>query len=195
MSKYGKIVNIRGNSFVHLRVVTKNIIWRILVVSLSFSSLFLAYSITFLFGGFLMSKELLTSGDFFRVIESIIISAQVIGNAAILSADFAKAKLGAHSFFQLIDRKTSQNFESVEASASSGQKQYVKGNISVKGVHFHYPNRPGVSILNGISLEANAGQTVALVGESGCGKSTIACQLLEQFYQPTSGKIVSVYLR
>lgn len=46
-------------------------------------------------------------------------------------------------------------------------------------------------MLQGLNIEVEKGQTLALVGSSGCGKSTVV-QLLERFYDPLSGEIVSV---
>ncbi|MGR3572403.1 ABC transporter transmembrane domain-containing protein [Brevirhabdus sp.] len=62
------------------------------------------------------------------------------------------------------------------------------GAIAFENVTFHYPARPDVAALNGITLDIPAGQTVALVGPSGAGKSTIL-QLLLRFYDPASGSI------
>ena len=64
----------------------------------------------------------------------------------------------------------------------------VKGAIAFEGVHFSYPARPGVSALNGVDLMVNPGETVALVGPSGAGKTTIL-QLLQRFYDPQQGRI------
>ena len=55
-------------------------------------------------------------------------------------------------------------------------------------VEFKYPARPDVPILQGLSLTIRKGETVALVGTSGCGKST-CIQLVQRFYDPESGKI------
>ena len=57
-------------------------------------------------------------------------------------------------------------------------------------VVFNYPTRPDVPVLQGLSLEVKKGQTLALVGSSGCGKSTVV-QLLERFYDPLAGSVVS----
>jgi ATP-binding cassette, subfamily B, bacterial len=64
----------------------------------------------------------------------------------------------------------------------------VKGNIQFENIHFSYPTRSDVPVLKGVSLNIKSGQKVALVGQSGAGKSTIM-QLLLQFHQPISGKI------
>ncbi len=55
-------------------------------------------------------------------------------------------------------------------------------------MHFEYPSRPDV-VLNGLNLKINPGERVALVGESGCGKSTII-QLIQRFYDITKGEIL-----
>ncbi|WP_172292736.1 ABC transporter transmembrane domain-containing protein [Pseudoruegeria sp. HB172150] len=62
------------------------------------------------------------------------------------------------------------------------------GAITFENVVFHYPARPDVAALNGISVDIAPGETVALVGPSGAGKSTII-QLLLRFYDPQSGVI------
>ncbi|OJY33324.1 ATP-binding cassette subfamily B protein [Gemmobacter caeni] len=64
----------------------------------------------------------------------------------------------------------------------------VRGEIAFEGVRFHYPTRPESSALNGVDLHVRAGETVALVGPSGAGKTTIL-QLLQRFYDPQEGRI------
>ena len=58
-----------------------------------------------------------------------------------------------------------------------------------ENVHFTYPARPDVKVLNGVSLSIQRGQKVAVVGESGSGKSTVMA-LLERFYDPDSGAVL-----
>ena len=60
--------------------------------------------------------------------------------------------------------------------------------IKFKNVCFTYPARPDVQVLNNLSLEVKVGQTVALVGSSGCGKSTVI-QLLQRFYNFSGGLV------
>ena len=69
---------------------------------------------------------------------------------------------------------------------------HCKGEISLNSVFFHYPTRPDVPILKGCSVSVKPGQTLALVGQSGCGKST-SVQLIERFYDPKKGSIVSSF--
>jgi ATP-binding cassette subfamily B (MDR/TAP) protein 1 len=65
----------------------------------------------------------------------------------------------------------------------------LSGRIELQDVRFSYPGRPDHRVLRGISLSAEPGQFVALVGASGSGKSTVM-QLLERFYDPTSGGVL-----
>ncbi|CAK7337179.1 unnamed protein product [Dovyalis caffra] len=62
------------------------------------------------------------------------------------------------------------------------------GDVCLEDVHFSYPLRPDVEILNGLNLTLKCGTVTALVGPSGSGKSTIV-QLLARFYEPTKGRI------
>ncbi len=64
----------------------------------------------------------------------------------------------------------------------------VRGEIAFEEVTFRYPARPEVSALNGVSLRVAPGETVALVGPSGAGKTTIL-QLLMRFYDPQEGVV------
>jgi len=67
------------------------------------------------------------------------------------------------------------------------------GTVEFKESEFSYPNRPTVKVLKGINLKVMKGQTVALVGSSGCGKSTTV-QLLERLYDVSDGQVVSASL-
>ena len=66
--------------------------------------------------------------------------------------------------------------------------QPAEGRICFDNVTFQYPTRPHISALDGFSLEVTPGETVALVGASGAGKSTVF-QLLSRFYDPQQGRI------
>lgn len=64
----------------------------------------------------------------------------------------------------------------------------MSGNIEFKDAEFAYPIRPDVQVLKKLNLKITSGQKVALVGASGCGKST-SIGLLERFYNPLAGSI------
>lgn len=64
----------------------------------------------------------------------------------------------------------------------------LRGEIRFENISFSYPSRPDQIVLRDFNLTLKPGQTVALVGSSGSGKSTVA-SLLERFYEPSSGQI------
>ena len=64
-----------------------------------------------------------------------------------------------------------------------------RGEIKLEGVHFSYPSRKEVKVLDNVSLTFEVGKKTALVGPTGCGKSSII-QLIERFYEPQEGQIL-----
>uniref|UniRef100_A0A8C3PBY5 ABC-type xenobiotic transporter n=1 Tax=Chrysemys picta bellii TaxID=8478 RepID=A0A8C3PBY5_CHRPI len=84
---------------------------------------------------------------------------------------------------------TSTNKPTIDSFSSDGHKlDHIKGALEFNNVQFSYPSRPDVQVLKGLTLKIDCGQTVALVGSSGCGKSTMV-QLLQRFYDPQEGVI------
>ncbi|XP_024042459.1 ABC transporter B family member 20 isoform X2 [Citrus sinensis] len=89
------------------------------------------------------------------------------------------------SVFEIIDR-----VPKIDPDDSSAVKPpNVYGSIELKNVDFCYPSRPEVLVLSNFSLKVNGGQTVAVVGVSGSGKSTII-SLIERFYDPVAGQVL-----
>nr|XP_023914965.1 ABC transporter B family member 28 [Quercus suber]XP_023914966.1 ABC transporter B family member 28 [Quercus suber] len=80
------------------------------------------------------------------------------------------------------------HYMSALKSASNVCSLAWSGDVCLEDVHFSYPVRPDVEILNGLNLTLKCGTVTALVGPSGAGKSTIV-QLLARFYEPTRGRI------
>lgn len=94
---------------------------------------------------------------------------------------FNQAKAAGNEVFKVIQRKP------IISNASGGIiLKEVKGNIDIRDIHFAYPSREDKVILKGFTLSIPAGKTVALVGSSGCGKSTII-SLVARFYDPSKG--------
>ncbi|XVF75396.1 hypothetical protein PTKIN_Ptkin13bG0184800 [Pterospermum kingtungense] len=89
------------------------------------------------------------------------------------------------SVFEIIDR-----VPKIEPDDNSALKPpNVYGSIELKNVDFCYPTRPEMLVLSNFSLKVNGGQTVAVVGVSGSGKSTII-SLIERFYDPVAGQVL-----
>ncbi|XP_042744189.1 ATP-dependent translocase ABCB1 isoform X5 [Lagopus leucura] len=118
------------------------------------------------------------------VFSAVVFGAMALGQTSSFAPDYAKAKISAAHLFVLFDR-----VPSIDSYCEDGEKPVTfGGNTRIKDVKFNYPNRPEVKILQGLNLQVEKGQTLALVGSSGCGKSTVV-QLLERFYDPLSGEI------
>ncbi|KAJ3662142.1 hypothetical protein Zmor_006501 [Zophobas morio] len=97
---------------------------------------------------------------------------------------FSVARAAGTKVYQVID-----NIPVINLSKGKGETiQNLKGNITFKNVSFTYPSRQDVPILQGLDLTIKSGDTVALVGSSGCGKST-CIQLIQRFYDPLSGEV------
>jgi len=83
--------------------------------------------------------------------------------------DISSAHGAASDIISLLDSRPE-----VDAFSTEGKiLQNVRGRIRLEDVHFRYPTRPGIRVLRGLSISVQAGTYVALVGASGCGKSTV----------------------
>ncbi|XP_068165354.1 bile salt export pump-like [Antennarius striatus] len=146
---------------------------------------FLTNSASYRFGGYLVRHEGLHFSLVFRVISAIVTSGTALGRASSYTPDYAKAKISAARFFQLLDR-----VPQISVYSDKGNKwDNFQGNIDFIDCKFTYPTRPDIQVLNGLSVSVKPGQTLAFVGSSGCGKST-SVQLLERFYDPDHGKVL-----
>ncbi|XP_045698387.1 bile salt export pump isoform X2 [Phyllostomus hastatus] len=146
---------------------------------------FVANSASYRYGGYLIYNEGLHFSHVFRVISSVVLSATALGRAYSYTPSYAKAKISAARFFQLLDRRPP-----ISVYSAAGEKwDNFQGQVDFVDCKFTYPSRPNVQVLNGLSVSVSPGQTLAFVGSSGCGKST-SIQLLERFYDPDQGKVM-----
>ncbi|KAK2176084.1 hypothetical protein NP493_686g01047 [Ridgeia piscesae] len=153
-------------------------------IGLIFFIMFCAYALAFWYGSKLVREGEMTAGNMITVFFSLLIGAFSLGNATPNLQTFGAGRAAAHALWQIIDRKPA-----IDSSSDEGvQPASIDGNIHFEDVVFTYPSRPGIQVLNGLSLDVAVGQTVALVGASGCGKSTVI-QLIQRFYDPLGGAI------
>ncbi|XP_057883647.1 bile salt export pump isoform X3 [Melospiza georgiana] len=149
------------------------------------SIVFIANSVSYRYGGFLVDAEGLHYSFVFRVISAIVTSGTALGRASSYTPNYAKAKTSAARFFQLVDR-----IPKISVYSEKGEKwDDFKGSIEFLNCKFTYPSRPDIQVLKGLSISVKPGQTLAFVGSSGCGKST-SVQLLERFYDPEKGSVL-----
>lgn len=125
--------------------------------------------------------ENLTAGVFTSVIVSMTMLLKPLKQLTTINGEFQKGMAACESIFAVLDQQ-------IEENSGTQKPEKVEGVIDFKQVSFKYPNKEE-TVLNNISFSVPEGQTLALVGRSGSGKSTIS-NLLTRFYQPQSGQIM-----
>ncbi|KAL7421323.1 GTPase-activating protein [Cryptotrichosporon argae] len=149
-----------------------------------FFSIYSAYALAFFYGGILVTQGHANSGIVINVFMSVLIGSFSMAMLTPEIQAISKGRAAAAKLFETIDR-----VPSIDSADPGGLRpDTVRGEISFENVKFHYPSRPNVPILKGFSATFKAGETVALVGASGSGKSTVI-SLIERFYAPVAGTI------
>ncbi|CAF1055230.1 unnamed protein product [Rotaria sordida] len=134
---------------------------------------YLVYAVAFIAGSLLMSQK-----------------NQHILNISDILISFSEAQGAATSVFRLLDEGNDASINEKEVWQEDTEAIYdINGDIEFENVAFTYPSREGVTVLSNLSLVARVGQTTALVGSSGCGKST-CISLFLRYYEPSSGRIM-----
>ena len=148
------------------------------------SFMFLCTALGFWYGGTLLGNKEITELHFFICFSAIIFGAQSAGTIFSFAPDMGKAKQAAKELKKLSDR-----VPAIDSWSQDGERfSDMEGTIEFRDVHFRYPTRPEQPVLKGLNLTVKPGQYVALVGASGCGKSTTIA-LMERFYDPLSGGV------
>eukprot|EP00833_Pecoramyces_ruminatium_P012142 jgi/Orpsp1_1/1186174/evm.model.d7180000048690.1 len=153
-------------------------------IGLFFGIMYASYSIAFIYGTHLIQDGKMNFGDVLGVFMGIMMGTlSLSGGAANLNV-FGEATGAATSMFEIIERESE-----IKLDGGLIPDKPTQGYIEFQDVRFSYPSRPDVEVLKGISFKCLPGQTVALVGASGSGKST-SVQLLERFYNKKGGRIL-----
>lgn len=122
-----------------------------------------------------------------ELVQFVIYAVMVASSVAALSEIWGELQRAAGATERLVELLRATDTVT-DPPAPVRLPQPVRGAIAFDDVTFHYPSRPGQSALEGVSLSVRPGETVALVGPSGAGKTTIL-QLLLRFYDPQAGRV------
>lgn len=155
------------------------------ILSVSYFVTTASITLTFWYGGRLLNRNLVDSKHLLQVFLILMGTGRQIAETASATSDIAKSGRAISSVFAILDRKSEIEPEDPRLRKC---KNSLKGHIKLRDVFFSYPTRPDQVILKGLNLDIEAGKTVALVGQSGSGKSTII-GLIERFYDPIKGSI------
>ncbi|KHN48276.1 ABC transporter B family member 1 [Glycine soja] len=146
---------------------------------------FCCYALLLWYGGYLVRHHYTNGGLAITTMFSVMIGGLALGQSAPSMAAFTKARVAAAKIFRVIDHKPG-----IDIKSESGlELESVTGLVELRNVDFSYPSRPEFMILHNFSLNVPAGKTIALVGSSGSGKSTVV-SLIERFYDPSSGQVL-----
>ncbi|MCR9107762.1 ABC transporter transmembrane domain-containing protein [Marivita sp. XM-24bin2] len=122
-----------------------------------------------------------------ELVQFVIYSVMVAGSVAALSEIFGELQRAAGATERLVELLQAEDTVN-DPETPLSLAEPVRGEITFEDVQFTYPSRPDVAALDGVNLRIVPGETVAVVGPSGAGKTTII-QLIQRFYDPDSGSI------
>ncbi|MCA9126751.1 MAG: ABC transporter ATP-binding protein [Planctomycetales bacterium] len=138
-----------------------------------------------LYGGWQILNQDLTLGDLMMFLVYLTMLLGPIASIASSAMSFQNNLAGLDRVLDLLE-------EATESTGNEGAAEIIPGNVAGEirfdGVSFRYPGAEQ-EVLHEISFTAAAGSTVALVGRSGAGKTTL-CNLVARFYEPSGGKIL-----
>jgi ATP-binding cassette subfamily B (MDR/TAP) protein 1 len=162
-----------------------------------YGACFMAYALGFWYGGVLVAKDIeggcedggssdcVSGGTILAVFFCVIMGSIALGQigppmGAVTAARIATAEI----------LKTTRRVPEIDGLSTEGviPASQALGKIEFRNIDFAYPSRPDSKICNNYNLIINSGETVALCGSSGAGKSTVG-NLLLRFYDPTSGSV------
>ncbi|KAM0031914.1 putative ABC-type xenobiotic transporter [Helianthus debilis subsp. tardiflorus] len=142
------------------------------------------WALAFWYGSILISKHEISGGKAIACFFGVNVGGRGLALSLSYFAQFAQGTVAASRVFEVIER-----IPSIDPYSPMGRRlSNGPGKVEFKNVCFSYPSRPTVPILNMLNLVVPPQRTLALVGASGAGKSTVFA-LLERFYDPLEGVV------
>lgn len=156
-----------------------------LLFGVSQLSLYASEALILWYGAHLVSRGMSTFSKVIKVFVVLVITANSVAETVSLAPEIIRGGEAVGSVFSILDRHTRIDPDDPEAE----QVGSLRGEIELRHVEFAYPSRPDVIVFKDLSLRIRAGQSQALVGASGSGKSSVIA-LIERFYDPIAGKVM-----
>jgi ATP-binding cassette subfamily B protein/subfamily B ATP-binding cassette protein MsbA len=153
--------------------------WAIYSPSMSFLRM-IGYVLVLGFGGSAVMRNELTIGDFAKFLLFLSLFYEPIDRLNSLNQMLLSGRAAADRVFEILDSEEEPN-----STTGAELPAEIAGHVHFENVTFAYQDQP---TLNGITLDAQPGQTIALVGSTGAGKTTVL-SLLARFYETTAGQI------
>jgi len=136
-------------------------------------------------GGYDVLEGQITAGELAAFVFYAVVTASAAGGLSEIMGDLQRAAGATERLFELLD--TEPEIETPVQPRPLPEP--ARGEVACERVRFGYPSRPDHPVLNGFDLAVAPGETVALVGPSGAGKTTVF-QLLMRFYDPDGGRVL-----
>ncbi|KAJ8491273.1 hypothetical protein OPV22_012994 [Ensete ventricosum] len=156
-----------------------------ILYGLSQLSLYASEALILWYGAHLVRSGASTFSKVIKVFVVLVVTANSVAETVSLAPEIVRGGESIRSVFAILNRGTRIDPDDPEAEPVDS----VRGEIELRHVDFAYPSRPDVPIFKDFNLRIRAGQSQALVGASGSGKSTVIA-LVERFYDPTAGKVL-----
>ncbi|CAL9133729.1 unnamed protein product [Musa textilis] len=156
-----------------------------ILYGLSQLSLYASEALILWYGAHLVRSGASTFSKVIKVFVVLVVTANSVAETVSLAPEIVRGGESIRSVFAILNRGTRIDPDDPEAEPVDS----VRGEIELRHVDFAYPSRPDVTIFKDFNLRIRAGQSQALVGASGSGKSTVIA-LIERFYDPTAGKVL-----
>ncbi|XP_027169291.1 ABC transporter B family member 5-like [Coffea eugenioides] len=179
MSKYEKTLEEVQRSLTRAGIVAGGSI-----ISLIDFIEYCGFSLIIWYGSRFVLDDRYSRGDLITVATYINSGTSCLVNALGNFSAFPRGRVAASNIFRIINRESR-----IDAFDSHGKTlDHVEGEIEFRNVSFRYPSRRNIEVLSNFSLTITHGSKTALVGKSGCGKSTVV-SLIQRYYDPDSGGI------
>lgn len=155
---------------------------------------FVSFIVFALFGGIVgvvwYGAQLMLAGEltFAQLVTFVIYTMYIGGAVGGLGDLYAQIQRTIGASERILDILEEKSELDLPATETAQLALPLQGDVEFRDIHFAYPSRPDVEVLKGVSLQVPAGHKIALVGQSGAGKSTIV-QLLLRYYPVNGGSI------